>query len=382
MSRLLKLFYHVFLAICGISALLSGARMFYYFFFVLLAIRILSYLSIKHYQDNLFLRCAVDKEVITSGEQLKITYRLTNASLLPLWHGNLSLKLPKEMLAKSFIHHGVFMGPQETIPFVTEVICPFRGYYALGDAEMNASDPMGFYERPIDFNHVVAVTVYPQIIHLPPLLFQPRAEGGSLKAPHRAFDDRTHLMNLRDYVRGDDLKSIHWKLSAKRDQLVVREFHKSVSERLTVFMDGFYGNWGGAFDAEAEERMVSFCASYLMGAAERGLDYALYLNNMTLASFRGDRSAAVQETLALLTAFRSDGAEAFELYLAKQLEHAQVYEHVVFIVPRLSVALVQYLSTLPLTYDVFALRLDSEIQDFPHAMAIGPLMGGATRESA
>lgn len=380
MGKWPKAFFHLFMVISGIAALLSGARIFYYFFVMMLVIRVSSSLSLRHYLDNIFLRTAVDHEEIIAGESLKITFRLTNASLLPLWHGRIALKLPEGMKAISVVNHGVYLGPQETLPFNAEVMCPLRGYYGLGEATLALADPMGFSERAIKYSHEIAITVFPKVVPLPPLLFQPRAEGGNLKAPSRSIDDRTHTMNLREYVKGDDLKSIHWKLSAKRESLVVREYHKSVSERLTVFMDGFYGNWGGAFDAEEEERMVSFCASYLKGAAEKGLAFTLHLNNLNQVSYRGDNAAEINASMAILTAFKSDGAEAFEVFLNRKLENTQVYEHVVFIVPRVTRELVHFLSRVGLTYDLFALRMDSEVMDFPNVILIGPLMGGSHYE--
>ncbi len=381
MHKSLKFAYHFAILVCGVSALLSGTRTFYYFFIVLLVLRLVSWRVAVHYKDNLFLRSASSTETITSGEKIQITYRLTNASMLPLWHGRIYFQLPREMQSNGMREHALFLGPQETLPFEEEIQCPLRGYYAVGDAALYVSDPMGFHKDKIVFSKTVPITVYPRIVALSTLLFKPRAEGGNLKVQDRSRDDRTHLLNLREYVKGDDLKNIHWKLSAKKDQLVVREFHKSVSERLTVFMDGFYGNWGGAFDALAEERMVSFCASFLKGTLDLGMDFTLYLNNQKGDHFRGDRAEAMSEIMAMLTAFRSDGSKQFEIYLAQQLEKAVVYEHVVFIVPHVSLALVEYLTSLGMSYDLYTLRADGQVLDYPHIKFIDKYMGGTSNEN-
>lgn len=381
MGKGLKLFYHLMLFASAAVALLSGSRTLYYFFVLLLVIRLISVRVIKSYKENIILRSSADKEVLTSGDTLKLTYRLTNASMLPLWHGKLKFVLPEQIVAKGLKDHGLFLGPQETLPFTIELNCPLRGYYELGQAEVIAYDPMGFSAMPLSFDRHMDLTVFPKVVPLPTLLFEPKAEGGNLKAQERAMDDRTHLMNLRDYVKGDDLKNIHWKLSAKKDQLIVREFHKSMAQRLTVFMDGFYGNWSIGLDVALEEKMVSFCASYLKGASDSGLEFTLHLNNSSKDVYKGNRSDSMQGLMALLTAFRSDGAEDFETFISHEMSKAEVFEHVVFIVPKLTSSLIQLLSSVNVTYDLYALTATDDAMIHPQLKLIEPLMGGDFHET-
>ena len=47
---------------------------------------------------------------------------------------------------------------------------------------------------------------------------------GELYDPGRKGQDVSEVSGLRDYVNGDPLHSIHWKLSGKMDRLIVREF--------------------------------------------------------------------------------------------------------------------------------------------------------------
>lgn len=50
-------------------------------------------------------------------------------------------------------------------------------------------------------------------------------------------NDRTEVFSLRDYVPGDSLKQIHWKLSAKRGELIVREGSLPIEKSLLIFWD-------------------------------------------------------------------------------------------------------------------------------------------------
>ena len=67
-------------------------------------------------------------------------------------------------------------------------------------------------------------------------------------APNRRGSDPTEAYQYREYLPGDSLHSIHWKLSAKQDNLMVREASLPVSRSLLVFWE----KRGNDLDAQAE----------------------------------------------------------------------------------------------------------------------------------
>lgn len=67
-------------------------------------------------------------------------------------------------------------------------------------------------------------------------------------APDRRGPDPTEPYQYREYQPGDSLRSIHWKLSAKQDDLMVREASLPVSRSLLAFWE----KRGEALDAQAE----------------------------------------------------------------------------------------------------------------------------------
>lgn len=47
----------------------------------------------------------------------------------------------------------------------------------------------------------------------------------------------TELLDLRDYIAGDPPKSIAWKVSARRDRLITKEYESEVPVRCTIYFD-------------------------------------------------------------------------------------------------------------------------------------------------
>lgn len=50
-------------------------------------------------------------------------------------------------------------------------------------------------------------------------------------------DDRTEIFQLREYQSGDDIKQIHWKLSSKLDEIILKEASRPQSKYRLVFWD-------------------------------------------------------------------------------------------------------------------------------------------------
>lgn len=84
-------------------------------------------------------------------------------------------------------------------------------------------------------------------------------------------NDMTEVFALRDYVPGDSLKQIHWKLSSKKQQLIVREPSLPVEKSLLIFWDK---NTKSASAKEMDamaECMVSVCQELL----NQGITYTI-----------------------------------------------------------------------------------------------------------
>ena len=77
--------------------------------------------------------------------------------------------------------------------------------------------------------------------------------------------------SLREYVRGDDLRRVHWKATAHVGDLMVREQVDPVRPDTTIVLDGRRT----VLDADSFELAVEVVASIAVAAADRGLPVRL-----------------------------------------------------------------------------------------------------------
>ncbi|MEA4966093.1 MAG: DUF58 domain-containing protein [Oscillospiraceae bacterium] len=76
-----------------------------------------------------------------------------------------------------------------------------------------------------------------------------REEEGAV---NRRGEDRSEVFQLREYRPGDSLKEVHWKLSSKLDELIVREPSQIENHSLLLFWDKRPAASPAAMDALAE----------------------------------------------------------------------------------------------------------------------------------
>jgi uncharacterized protein (DUF58 family) len=94
-----------------------------------------------------------------------------------------------------------------------------RGPQRLGPATVTVTDVLGLVERSFEFRETDTVLAYPQVFDL--------AGGeGFLLGTDDAGTNREEFDTLREYARGDSLRDVHWKSSAKRPDvdLLVQEY--------------------------------------------------------------------------------------------------------------------------------------------------------------
>jgi len=76
----------------------------------------------------------------------------------------------------------------------------------------------------------------------------------------------SELLELREYVPGDPPKSIAWKVSARRDQLMTIQYESEVPVRTTLFIDSSISTRIGGFGARLFDQLAFTAASIARSA--------------------------------------------------------------------------------------------------------------------
>ena len=137
-----------------------------------------------------------------------------------------------------------------------ELRFPRRGVYRQDSFGIRTRFPFGFFEKTRQVDSNLEIAVYPrveptdQFYEVLPLL------SGEMASYFRGRGHELH--SLRDYVTTDSARFVDWKVSAKSNRLMVREFAREDERRVMLVLDPFLGppraDLGRLAEAEHTER--------------------------------------------------------------------------------------------------------------------------------
>ncbi len=134
-------------------------------------------------------------------------------------------------------HAGLGWGRQ-TLRLQAEAVPKQRGEYTLPGARLFVSDVFGLREREVPVRGELAkLVVYPRVWdQLPPeLALTLLAEGP--ESGRLGVEDASRYRGIREYRPGDSLRRVHWKATAHRGQMMVREFAWVRATGVWIFID-------------------------------------------------------------------------------------------------------------------------------------------------
>ncbi len=115
--------------------------------------------------------------------------------------------------------------------------CEHRGITAIGPLEIVLNDPFGLVSRTVQRTSDTDLVVWPALRTIAP----PEIPCSGVDGRHRGRQppsfSGSDLVGLRPYRSGDDLRHVHWRASARYDDLMVRELEAPPDDPATVIVD-------------------------------------------------------------------------------------------------------------------------------------------------
>jgi uncharacterized protein (DUF58 family) len=118
--------------------------------------------------------------------------------------------------------------------------CLAVGPIRFEGVKVELADLQGFFYQPLFLTQPCLYCVLPPLVGAEGQ--SPTTKRHNLLPPpgvhrHRRPGSGGELLDLRDYLPGDPPKMIAWKVSARRDRLITKEFESEVPVRCTLFVD-------------------------------------------------------------------------------------------------------------------------------------------------
>ena len=167
------------------------------------------------------------------GERLGCTLLLHNDSPLPI--PEISLRMGGSRVRFEETGEQLSLAPGELRELRFTALCAHCGRAELGAAELRLSDPVGLWERRL--SAMEALHINPRVLHLPRLLVAVQEKSEQRPGPRMYLGERAPSGELRAYQPGDDVRLIHWKVSALQGRPMLRVTEPETRDELVLLPD-------------------------------------------------------------------------------------------------------------------------------------------------
>jgi uncharacterized protein (DUF58 family) len=156
------------------------------------------------------------------GRPLEERFTVRNTSVVPkLW---LEMR-DYATLPGHFSSHVVNnLGGKQVYSWRVTTLCRERGRYQLGPIRLNTSDPFGLFPMQRDLSPTSNVVIYPITYDIRQFALPLGVLPGGDALRRRTHYVTTNASGVRDYAPGDSFSRIHWRSTARRNRLIVKEF--------------------------------------------------------------------------------------------------------------------------------------------------------------
>ncbi len=156
-----------------------------------------------------------------------------------------------------------------------------RGRFPIGPLTVRLRDPFGLAARGHRFGATDDVIVYPPVWRLPADVPLGGTLGSGGEGRPRPLASGDELANVREYVRGDDLRKVHWRSTAHRGKIMVRQDESRSTPAATIVLDTRASAHRGSGPHASFEAAVSAAASVTYHVSERGFSTRLLTGPLT-----------------------------------------------------------------------------------------------------
>ncbi|NOY74445.1 MAG: DUF58 domain-containing protein [Kiritimatiellaeota bacterium] len=291
------------------------------FAFILLGVLIIDLIFGMLFRPKLKLTREIPERA-RAGTPIKITYKIQNLRFVPAWNIHLDpvhqqnwLKLEEDVASLD-----VILGKEE-LEVSAPLLVDKRGEYVLKPPFASSGFPFGIIKWTCRTGIAQRVLVHPAYEPLTslnlPLNSRFQREGTSLVSN---VGESLEFHACREFRMGDNPKHIHWPTSARRGELIVREFHEEYLCRIALVVDTFVPlrkktllspvTWDPEPTTPEFEAALSLTAALADHLARGDYIVDVFAAGPNIYHFKGGRSLAqLEQILDILSCIEPNGKE-------------------------------------------------------------------------
>ncbi len=237
---IMKIFFAVLTVICIIFYIMYLWDFALVLLVTVIAVPVVMLISVLIARKSIDVEFAVKNDTAMKKEDFPVQIRVTNRSIFPIGK------------AEAYIEYfNLFSGETNTFNLLMPIQAmnsqnisfqlnsKYCGIIQIKCAYINIYDPLRIFRFKVGKNIHTEVTVMPEGYDISGRVCSTDRvnEESNTFSEYKAGDDPSEIFDLRGYNQGDKLNRIHWKLSSKRDEFIVKDYSLPVDIPCMLFLN-------------------------------------------------------------------------------------------------------------------------------------------------
>ncbi len=237
---LTKLLFIVLIIICAAFYVLYIWDFALVLLIVMIAIPVIMFFSVFITKKLISAEFALKNDTVAKNEPFPVQLCINNRSILPIGKAEVRIEY-YNLFSNQITSFDLFVPIQarnsQRVTF--QLNSRFCGIINIRTVYINIFDPLRIFRFRIGKGISAQISVMPEGHEINGTVnYTDRVnEESSMFSENKPGDDPSEVFDLREYIPGDKLNRIHWKLSSKKDDFIVKDYSLPIDVPSTIFLN-------------------------------------------------------------------------------------------------------------------------------------------------
>ncbi|MHB1484324.1 MAG: DUF58 domain-containing protein [Saccharofermentanales bacterium] len=235
------IYFSIFIA-SFVYVYLVGGFVPYLLFELIIALPVISLLYTLFAVSLIRISQKLSKPEVIKNEDIVFSFNLSKKRFIYIPFVRINFNFEKIAFSNCNRPQFVSLSPFKSNSNTYTINCKLTGIFDAGIKDIEIFDLLGIFRFTKKASKSLEVTVFPRFLTLEELNASQSAGFSKATSKKAIYTDPLSIDDIRKYAQGDSYRSIHWKLSAKKNELLVKQNEKTSDNHALIIVDLYHAD--------------------------------------------------------------------------------------------------------------------------------------------
>lgn len=191
--------------------------------------------------SRLLLEIRINSKINTfnKGSEIPIYIDIDNKAIFPISKIKFNVVCKDRYGNESVVKIKTLANSRSITNITYNIDVKYCGIIDIAIEKVYIYDYLSLFKIRKKINKKSSIIILPNIYNMDNdiTISEVECDEGERYSEYISGEDNSEIFDIRDYVQGDKLNRVHWKLSSKYDNMVVKEFGYPLSTRIELLLE-------------------------------------------------------------------------------------------------------------------------------------------------